>query len=117
MEKVNMLSVISVLNYFLNILQSNFIDVAIVRQFFEHTFSYIGNLQYDRGGLGSFAVKLTLVPQKTLSCSMSCSSERIFAAGKRDTKLGTASCTSWLEQRCSRLPFVGLYSIHQSQLA
>jgi len=45
--KVNMLSVISVLNYFLNILQSNFIDVAIVRQFFEHTFSYIDSFLFD----------------------------------------------------------------------
>jgi hypothetical protein len=34
--------VISILNYFLYVLQTNFIDFAIVKQFFEHTFSFIG---------------------------------------------------------------------------
>lgn len=38
-----MISVISILNYFLYVLQSNFIDFAIVKQFFEHTFSFIGS--------------------------------------------------------------------------
>lgn len=42
MQPVNMISVISILNYFLYVLQSNFIDLAIVKQFFEHTFSFIG---------------------------------------------------------------------------
>ena len=42
-QTVNMISVISILNYFLYVLQSNFIDFAIVKQFFEHTFSFIGS--------------------------------------------------------------------------
>ncbi len=44
---VNMMSVLSILNYFLYVLQSNFIDFAIVRQFFEHTFTFIDAFLFD----------------------------------------------------------------------